>query len=171
MTRFTSAGAGTRADYRYSDSFSATMDLTASFLGSPTVMGTAEVGTRFSPVSWAEQLRPFFDVRAAYMHMFDEFPIPEPSAALGGLEQQLDGGRYSRGFGGVTGAGLEFSLTRTIAFTTELSGMRSRMTMYRMSPAVNIPNGTTYWMTSFRYTFGLKYNPGRTLHLSQNPRS
>ena len=77
--------------------------------------------------------------------------------------------RYSRGFGGIAGTGLEYSLTRSLALTTGVSLMRSRMTSYRIAPG-SIPNGTQFWLTTFRYTLGFRFNPVRTLHLSQTPR-
>ena len=79
------------------------------------------------------------------------------------------GARYSRGFGGVTGTGIEYSLTRSLALTTGVSLMRSRMTSYRIAPG-SIPSGTQFWLTTFRYTLGFRFNPVRALQLSQTPR-
>jgi hypothetical protein len=172
-TSSTTAGTGTRADYRFTEHFSATVDATASFVGSDVITETAEVGTRFSPLSWDRRLRPFFDVRAAYMHMSDRLTMASlASSDAGVLNQQFfEVGRYSRGAGGVGGIGLEYSLTNTFSLTSELSALRNRMTVYRLVSPTSIPNGTAYWMTSFRYTLGLKFNPVRSLHLAQNPRS
>jgi hypothetical protein len=166
VARYTTAGTGTRAAYRYTDYLSATLDLTASFLGSPAVTQTAEIGTRFSPLPWDRTLRPFVDVRGAYMRMYDTF------AELSVPNQQFaDVERYSRGVGGVGGAGLEYSLTRSLALTTEVSALRNRMTTYRMTGAAGIPTGTSYWLTSVRYTLGLRFNPVSALHLAQKPTS
>lgn len=170
-TSYTNFGLGTRGDYRYTDRFSATIDLTASALGSPVTTETAEIGTRFRPGPMDQALRPFFDVRAAYMHMYDLFAMPIAGSGSGLSHQYAQEARYSRGFGSVAGAGLEYSLTRSLALTTELTAIRSRMTAYRLIGPANVPNGSTYWMTSFRYTLGLKLNPVRALYLSQNPRS
>jgi hypothetical protein len=50
--------------------------------------------------------------------------------------------------------------------------MRNRMTTYRMTGLATIPSGaTSYWMTSFRYTLGLRYNPVSVLHQAQKPTS
>lgn len=173
VTSYTTFGTGTRADYRYTERFSATVDFTASPLGDPAITETAEIGTRFRPLPWNEEIRPFFDVRAAYMHMYDTFAFPmQTSVTAGGLNQQyVEESRYSRGFGSVAGAGLEYSLTNTLALTTELTAMRNRMTTYRLTSPTSIPSGTTYWMTSFRYTLGLKFNPVRALRLAQKPTS
>lgn len=171
VSRYTIPGTGTRADYRYTEHLSATVDMTASLPFSPTNAQTAEVGSRYSPLAWDHQLRPFFDVRAAYMRMYDMYAMPSTASIVAGAPDQqfIEGGRYSRGFGGVGGAGFEYSLTRSLALTTELSAMRSRMTTYRFTGPATIPNGNTYWMTSFRYILGLKFNPVRALQLAQNP--
>lgn len=159
---YTSVGTGTHADYRYNPHLSATIDLTASILGSPANFETAEVGTRYAPLGLDAPLRPYFDVRAGYMHMFD--PFSAPGYGDPGTLGPIEGSRYSRGFGGVTGAGFEYALTRSLALTTQLSVLRSRMTTYRIMPGV-IPNGTEFWMTTLRYTLGFKFNPVRALYL------
>lgn len=166
-------GTGTRGDYRYTDRFSATVDLTVSALGSPVTTETAEIGTRFRPAPMDQALRPFLDVRAAYMHMYDLYAMPTAtSVSGGGLNHQfVQEARYSRGIGSVLGAGLEYSLTRSLSLSTELTAMRNRMTAYRLIGPANVPNRSTYWMTSFRYSLGLKFNPVRALYLAQNPRS
>lgn len=167
VTAYTSVGSGTHADYRYTDHWSASIDLTASLIGSPTRAETAELGTRYSPLSWDQPLRPFFDVRAGYMHMFDPFSFAsfgDPAAPGAGSAS-----RYTRGFGAVTGGGFEYSLTRSLALTSAVSVMRSRMSTYRITPGT-IPNGTTFWMTTVRYTLGLKFSPTRSLQLAQSPR-
>jgi hypothetical protein len=171
-TSYTNFGAGTRGDYRYTDRLSATVDLTVSALGSPVTTETAEVGTRFRPAPMDQALRPFFDVRAAYMHMYDLYAMPIASTISGGgpNHQFVQEARYSRGFGSVVGAGLEYSLTRSLSLTTELTAMRNRMRTYRLIGPANVPNGSTYWTTSFRYSLGLKFNPVRALYLAQNPR-
>ena len=166
ISAYTSVGSGTHADYRYTPHLSATVDLTASVLGSPATFETAEVGTRYALLAPGAPLRPYFDVRAGFMHMFDPF-----YATGYGLPGSLgtDGSRYSRGFGGVTGAGFEYSLTRSLALTNQLSVMRTRMTTYRIAPGI-VPNGTNFWMTTLRYTLGFKFNPVSALSLKQSPR-
>jgi hypothetical protein len=175
VSRYTAVGAGTHGGYRVTDMFSATFDVTASWLGGPSNMETAEVGSRFSPFPWEQRVRPFFDVRAAYARLYDTFGtgfvgptrLP-PVGATGDLAQEA---RYSRGFGGVAGLGFEYSLTNIIALTTELSAVRNRMTAFALDGPANIPIGTTYWMTTYRYALGIKFSPVRTLRLAQNPKS
>lgn len=166
ITAFTSIGTGTHADYRRGQHLSATIDLTASILGSPANMETAEVGTRYALLGPDEPLRPYVDLRAGFVHMFDPFSVDAFGNSYGGVAA---GSRYSRGFGGVGGGGFEYALTRSLALTTELSMMRSRMATYRITPG-SIPNGTKFWMTTVRYTLGFKFNPVRTLSLAQSPR-
>ena len=143
-----------------------------SALGSPVTTETAEIGTRFRPGPMDQAVRPFLDVRAAYMHMYDLYAMPiAGSASGGGLNHGfIQEARYSRGLGSVVGAGLEYSLTRSLSLTTELTAMRNRMMTYRLIGPANVPNGSTYWMTTFRYSLGLKFNPVRALYLTQNPR-
>jgi hypothetical protein len=164
---FTSVGSGTHADYRYNQHWSATVDVTAAVLGSPAHAETAELGTRYSPLSLEQTLRPYIDVRAGYMHMFDPFSFAsfgDPSNGNFGTAS-----RYSRGFGGVTGGGFEYALSRSMALTTQVSVMRTRMTTYRISPGV-IPDADKFWMTTVRYTLGFKINPVRALYFQQSPR-
>jgi len=174
IARYSTLGAGTRGEFRYTDQLSATVDLTASPLGNGAITEPAELGTRFSPLSWQSEIRPFVDVRAAYISMNDTFASPsDPTGGIGGIgatSQFTDIGRYSRGYGGVAGGGFEYTLTNTIALTAELMAMRDRLTTYRLSGASNLPNGNAFWMTTFRYVIGFRYNPIHTLDLKQNPR-
>jgi hypothetical protein len=172
MTSYTAFGGGTRGDYRLAEHFSATVDLTVSSLGMPSYVYTAEVGTRYMPMSRGDQIRPYLDLRAGYMHLSDSYASPVgPGESVGGVSQSYnDVGRYSRGFGGIGGGGLEASITNSFSVTTGVSAMRSRMTVYRLSGPTSIPVGTNYMMTSMRFLIGLKYNPTSALHMSQNPR-
>src|SRR4029079_10145270 len=52
VTRYTAPGSAPRADYRYTDHLSATVDMTSSLPFSSTNAQTAEVGTRYSPLAW-----------------------------------------------------------------------------------------------------------------------
>ena len=173
LTSYTTYGVGTHADFRYSERFSATADLTVSPLGGTAITETGEVGARFSPLPWERGIRPFVDVRGVYMHMYDTFASSVGSlAAVGVSGQQLaQEGRYSRGLGGAAGAGVEFPVTSTLALTSEISGLRNRMTTYRLTGPANIPSGTSYWMTSLRVMLGFKYSPVRMLHSTQTPGS
>ena len=170
---YTSFGSGTRADYRFSDHFAATIDLTASALGSPAISETGELGTRFRPGSLERRLRPYVDARAQFVHLYDTPNFASSTGAIiggiGGATTSSAGQRYSRGFGGVAGAGFEFSLTNSFALTSELLATRDRMSMYRLENPTSVPLASHYWMTSFRYTIGFRYNRASALHLAQNP--
>lgn len=157
---FTAYGAGAHADYRLNDRFSTTVDATASNPGDPSTVETIETGARFSPTPW-DEVRPFVDARAGFMRMYDTFDLPgqDPSLAFSN--------RYSRGFGGVAGAGLEFPLRGSLSMTTEFSAMRNRLRTYRISPG-SAPTGDSFWMKTYRFSMGLSYN--RSHLFSQNPR-
>jgi hypothetical protein len=175
VTSYNTYGAGTHAAYRFTDAWSATADLTVSPLGGSSVSETAEFGSRFAALPWDEDyrsLRPFVDVRAVYMHMSDLYATPEQisGGVPGGNRQLVNDTRYSRGFGAVAGAGVEFPLTSAWAFSTELSAMRNRMTAYQINGPAAVPGGPAYWMTSVRIAFGIKYNRVTAMHMSQTPR-
>lgn len=173
MTSYTSYGTGTRADYRLSEHFSTTVDLTASALGSPAISESVEIGTRFRPGSLDQRLRTYVDARALFVHLYDTpNMLSSTGAFVSGIAQNSQfvvGQRYSRGFGGLAGAGFEFSFTNSLALTSELLAMRDRMSMYRLTNPTSVPLASRYWMTSYRYTLGFKYNPISALHLAQNP--
>jgi hypothetical protein len=165
---YTGAGTGARGDYRFSEHFSATLDMTVSFLGTFSTTETGEVGTRYSPMPRAENIRPYFDLRAAYTHMNDTYTIPTAGLqpAGGPINQFAETGGYGHGLGAVAGAGFEYSVTNTLAFTTELLAVRSSMTTSRLTRGANSPGSVAYQMTSLRYIIGLKYNPVQALHLA-----
>jgi hypothetical protein len=165
VSRYTTFGNGTHADYRYADHFTATMDMTAAYLGG--VSETAEAGTRYTPLSWDSEIRPFFDVRGAFMNMSDAF---YGASGVGASQNAAEGTRYSRGFGGVAGVGSEYTISSTMALTTEFMAMRNRMTTYRLTSTASLPAGAGFMLTSFRFVVGLKYNPLRSQNLTQTPR-
>ena len=172
-TSYTTLGSGSRGDYRLTDHFSFTLDITSSLPLTSTMAGSAEVGTRFRPMPWGERVRPFADLRVGYAYLSDVYAMPSVGfSSIPGSSPvaYTETGRRSRGFGGLAGAGLEYSLTRSIAATTEITGMRSRMSAYHLSGFSAPSNQSRYWMTSIRYTIGLKFNPVTLLHLDQNPR-
>ena len=169
FSRYTSYGNGLRGDYRIRDHWSATVDMTASYLFSPAITESGEVGARYAPLSLDHEIRPFIDARLAYMHMYDSYLSsvgPSLNGGFGGSDY-ADVNRYMRGFGSAIGVGFEFPLTQSLQLTNELSAVRSRMTAYRLIG--QLPSGTAYWMNSFRYSLGVKLNPVRLMHLDQNP--
>ncbi len=162
VSSWTSVGTGTRLDYRFSRYLSWTLDLTSSFLGGPAITETAEVGVRIRPEHWDARLRPFADVRLGFEHARDNYAMPT-EFGIGPASSLATGSRSSRGFGGVAGAGMEYSLTNTLALTTAVSAMRSNMVAYRFS-GVSVPTGgDRFLMTTYRLTAGLRYNPVRVL--------
>jgi hypothetical protein len=164
MVRYTMAGAGTHASYRYSDHFSGTIDMTSALLGSPGNTESVELGSRYTPFPWEQRLRPFFDLRGGFLRMTNTINAgPALATDLGQPGEFEAATQGSRGLGGVTGAGLEFSLTRMFALETELSMMRSRMTTYDISNPSSIPlSGPAYWMTSYRFVLGFRFSPVRS---------
>lgn len=161
-------GAGSRADYRFGDRFSGTFDLTTTISGGLESGQTAEVGARFLPIRGNPQIRPYVDLRGAYLYMADAFGTP-PGVLHGGTSTQFVQ-RYSRGFGAVAGAGADLFVSNDFAVTVTATGVRSRMTVHRIEDEAVLPVGSRYWMTSFRVAFGFKYNPAKALQFAQNPR-
>lgn len=157
-TAWTMFGGGTRAEYRVTRFASATMDLTSSFRASPVFVQTAELGLRLRAERSERRVYPFVDARVGYVSAFNAnlgtitdapYGYPTPQGAYGV--------RYSRGFGGIAGAGAEYTLTPSISLTTAASVMRSRLTARDFEPGrAGMP---TFGMTSYRYTLGLRYNP------------
>jgi hypothetical protein len=149
-------GAGTRAEYRVKPWVSATFDMTASFLGGPSVTETAELGTRFRPGPSDRRVSPFIDTRIGYMHSYDSYAfsvdngVPFPTTAYGS--------RYSHGIGAIAGGGAEYSLTRSLSLTTGVSAMRAHLFTHQYSGSLR-PGTTDFWLTAYRLTFGLKWNP------------
>jgi hypothetical protein len=170
-TRSNAFGGGTRADYRFTDFFSATADFTAAMLGGSTTTETAEVGTRFRPTPHATDIRPYLDVRAVYTNIHDSFYLPtnNNTVPLGPNLDYSDVSRYARGVGAMAGAGFDYTLTPSLALSTEFTAGRHKMDAYRLTGLAPIPGKNAYWMNVYRYTIGLRYNPTSSMHLSQNP--
>jgi hypothetical protein len=156
-------GVGTRADFRIKPFLSATLDLTSSFIGGPARTETVELGLRARPGHFTSRVNPFIDARAGFMHAFDQFasPFDDPLIAGGA---RFYGTRYSQGFGGVAGGGAEFQLTRRLDLTTGASVMRNELSAYRIYGAPTTASNGSFWMTSYRYTVGLRYNPIRIIN-------
>jgi hypothetical protein len=158
-------GAGTRAEYRVTRFLSATLDLTSSLLGGPATVQTAEIGTRLRPERSEQRLDPYVDARVGYISAYhgglgsfveDTFGYPTPQGAYGA--------RYSRGFGVMAGAGVDYALTRTFFLTTGGSFMRSSLTAHDFTGAQ--PADPRFGMNAFRYTVGVRYNPIRIVSTS-----
>jgi len=172
LSRYSTLGSGTHADYRVSDRSSATVDLTYSPLGGP-ILTTAEIGGRYKPLGLDAEIRPYLDLRGAYLRMYDVYSAPLEAGSVidpvGNSSQFAQEARYSRGVGAVAGGGFEYTLTNTIALSTGIAAMRTNMVAFSQSGPANIATGTRFWMTSVRYLFGITYNPGH-YQSTNNPR-
>lgn len=154
---WTSFGAGTRASYRLTPNIAATMDLTSSLFGGPMTVQTAELGTRLGPERSERRLYPFVDLRAGYVSAYD--------AGLGSFIDNssyyspVGGGvRYSHGFGGIAGVGMEYALTYTFSVTGGASLLRSHLTSHDFIGTSAVPS---FALTSYRVMLGIRYNPVR----------
>lgn len=169
LSRVTTLGNGTHSDYRFADHLSASLDMTASYLGATSQ--TAEMGVRYSPFDWSASVRPFFDARGGYMRVYDAWTNPGGISMVGSPDQNgATGSQYSRGFGGIIGTGVDYSVSNSLAVTGELMAVRNRMMTSKVSSNANLPSSNRYMLTSYRFAFGLKYNPARTSSLAQPTR-
>lgn len=161
MSSWVSWGMGQRIDYRVGPAVSATIDFTSSLWGAPVRTETVEMGMRLRPDRNANRLYPFLDVRVGYMQAFQSqfrpFDVDDPFG--GGAPGQ--GSRWSRGFGAVGGGGVEYTLSRMFSVTTSAALMRSRLASRSF---LTQGEETRYWLTTYRYTVGLRFNPVRSVH-------
>ncbi|MFN2567167.1 MAG: hypothetical protein ABR499_19400 [Gemmatimonadaceae bacterium] len=158
---WTNFGMGTRADYRVARHVAVTLDLTSSFAGGPADVHTAELGIRLRRERSERVLYTFADARVGYVSSYSRY-----FDAIGGqfaYSTSEDAFRYSDGFGGVGGVGLEYALTRTFSLTTAASVMRNRMTTRTLVGPE--PGERRYTMTLYRYTLGIRYNPVRVIRV------
>lgn len=162
---FTTLGTGDHADYRLNDRWAATVDMNLSTDFGSTYYILSELGTRYRPLSLDADIRPFFDLRGGYLYMSDQFSVPTPGGGIVPVPQFESGWRYARGFGATAGTGFEYTLTRSLSLTTELTAMRSRLAAYHVGGPAEVPNSEgRYWMTAVRYSLGFKYNAVHVLH-------
>jgi hypothetical protein len=154
---WTAFGAGTRASYRLTPQVAATMDLTSSLFGGPMTVQTAEIGTRLGPERSERRLYPFVDLGVGYVSAYDpglgsfvdnSYYSPLPTGGV----------RYSRGFGGIAGVGMEYALTYTFSLTGGASLLRSHMTSRDFAGTSAVPS---FALTSYRLMLGVRYNPVR----------
>ena len=160
LSSWVSWGMGQRIDFRMAPALSATLDFTSSLWGAPVRTETVELGLRLRRDRNADKLYPFADVRVGYMQAFQsQFrPFDVDDAFGGGAPGQ--GSRWSRGVGAVGGGGLEYALSRMFSLTTSAVVMRSRLTSRTF---LSGGEDTRYWMTTYRYTIGLRFNPVRAI--------
>lgn len=154
----TSVAGGTRADYRVTRRLSATLDITSSLPNGSTRTETAELGLRLRPERSDRKVYPFVDIRGGYVNTYDSYLRPFDVIDGSGQSSRAGyGARYSQGFGGVVGVGMEYALTTRFSLTTAASVLRSGMTAYRAYGVA--PTDGHYAMTSYRFMVGFRYNP------------
>ena len=158
---WTSLGAGTRADYRFSRFVSGTMDVTSTVLGGPAQTETVELGTRLHRERTDSRAYPFLDLRLGYIAAYRRGDFGTIFDDGFGGSPVTPTTRYSTGYGAVAGVGMEYALARSWSLTTAFSVMPTRMS------TKGIQNFQTaeraYGMTAFRYTLGISYNPVRVI--------
>jgi hypothetical protein len=163
ISSWTTFGVGTRFDYRVSRFLSATLDVTSSLLGGPANTHTVELGTRLHPQRSERRLYPFVDLRFGYVQSVNTHNWPNDIYGNPTTYQLAQSTRFSQGMGGVGGAGFELALTRSFSLTSAVSVMRGHLSAYGNGVAASPLGGHSYWMTAYRYTVGLRYNPVRML--------
>lgn len=157
-SNWTSVSMGTRASYRLTPHVAATMDLTSSLFGSPVTLQTAELGTRLGPERSERRLYTFVDLRAGYVAAFNSGLGPFIENTYYPTSPGVYAIRYSRGFGGIAGVGMEYALTHTFSLTGGASVLRSHVTARDFAGPSAVPS---FALTSYRLTLGIKYNPVR----------
>ena len=159
-----SLGAGSHADYRLTHFMSGTLDLTSSLFGGPVMTQTADLGTRFHAERGTSRWYPYMDFRVGYIATHESF------GTIGNdvfVDPSTSGyyTRYSQGYGGIAGAGLEYALTRMFSITTGVSVLHGRLSMSDLAdPTVE---NRHYTMNSLRYTLALRFNPVHAVYDSR----
>jgi hypothetical protein len=162
-----SYGTGTRIDYRLTQYISWTVDMTSSFMGGPVTSQTIEPGIRFRPDNWDHALRPFADARLGYEFANDQYSTGS-DLGIGPASSFAPTSRYSRGFGAIAGAGVEYSLTSTMSLTTAVSAMRSSMAAYSSSGLTIPTDEGRFHLTTYRLALGFRYNPVHSFNSFEN---
>jgi hypothetical protein len=160
LSSWVSWGVGQRIDYRVAPAVSATIDFTSSLWGAPVRTETFELGMRLRPDRNTARLYPFLDLRVGYLTAFQSQFRPFDVDDQFGSGAPGPGSRWSRGFGAVGGAGMEYALSRMFSLTTSAMLMRSRLNSRTF---LTSGEETRYWLTTYRYTVGLRFNPVRTV--------
>jgi len=168
VTSWNNFGTGTHVDFRHTEWFSSTLDLTASYLGGPATSESIEGGFRIRPSTWTGRMRPFADVRLGWQNSSDQYmSSPSSDLGIGPASVIANNIRYSRGFGGAAGIGSEIAITNSYSVITGLSAMRSHMNTYDYRISSVQTTGNDYYMTTYRLILGLRYNRARTVNLRQ----
>ena len=167
-SHWTSYGVGQRLSVRIKPYIFGTLDLTTAPFGGMTTTNTVELGTRLLPDVWDHRLHPFVDARVGYMFAYEGYSTSVDNAIANPNVQGIRGARYSEGFGGIVGGGLQISLTRTLMAIASSSMMQNRMSNHRITAATTGTGPDEYRMTSYRHTLGLRWNPVRSIPNAPN---
>jgi hypothetical protein len=155
-------GEGVRLDYRYRPTFSFTGDIASTFFGGPFSMQRVQLGGRYHPDRLEYHVRPFVDLRGSWAHTIDAYAQPVGNSILVGpySGQYLSGWTTSNGFGAFVGGGMDYSIMRNIAITTELGLARHRLGDVSVS-GTRLGSSWDYNATTASFIIGLKYTGGR----------
>jgi hypothetical protein len=160
ISSWSTLGQGTRLDYEFTRFFSATLDITSSFLGGPAYLQTGELGTRFHRERTESRFYPYVDLRAGYFssYMKSSNAIISDLTGFGGSGLP---NRLSHGFGGIAGIGTDFALNQSWSLTTEASVVRNNMTSRILQAGERSQH--TFGMTWYRYSLGFSYTALRAV--------
>lgn len=153
---WTTVGGGSHGEFRLTPWVLASLDLTASSWASPSSSETAELGVRIMTDKYESHTRPYGDIRAGYMQMYNP-GFSRPSDTFPGYS--------SRGFGAVLGGGMHHDLSRSFSLVTGGSIMHGRLA--RTGPTTE---SSRYSFTSYRFTVGLRFNRTRQVLTAAQPR-
>lgn len=154
-------GIGEHLDLRVAPRLALTFDGTTSMLGSPIQTNTVELGVRLRPDRDSRRVYPYADLRVGYMQAYQsQFRSFDVGDAFG-AGAPGPGSRFSQGFGGLGGVGVEYALSRMFSLTSSAAIMRTRMTSRAF---LSNTEDARFWMTTYRYTLGLRFNPVRAVH-------
>jgi hypothetical protein len=160
-----SVGAGSHADYRLTRFMSGTLDLTSTLFGGPVTTQTAELGTRFHAERGTSRWYPYADLRVGYIATHQSF------GTIGNdvfVDPATTGyySRYTHGYGGIVGGGVEYAVTRMFSITTGMSVLHGRVSMSDLADP-NIEN-RHFAISSLRYTLGIRFNPVHAIYDSRD---
>jgi hypothetical protein len=159
-------GEGLRINYRYKPTFTVTTDLATAFVGGPFMMSRFQMGGRFHPERLEYHVRPFVDVRGSWAHTFDTYaePIDNTFTTAPSSFLYATGAAQSDGFGGFTGIGMDYSLSRNFALSSELGVSYHRMGDVSVGGS-HLGSRWDYNATTTSLMIGVKYTGGRYISI------
>jgi hypothetical protein len=170
LTNYGTLSAGTRLDYRLGTHMSITGDVTTSLYGGPGTTASFELGTRFRPIPAMSESRvhPYVDARLGYVYSYESYMMTADPTAVNPLT--IPRSRAGRGTGAIAGSGADFAVTRSVALQAGFWGMRTKLhAMNIVGPAGRPGDYQTYWMTSYRFALGFRWNPMRAVPKYDDP--